>query len=41
MLDPDLALYKHVELKDLATGPGVPVVPVAGPSRLPDASDDE
>ncbi|KAJ7730512.1 hypothetical protein B0H14DRAFT_2998950 [Mycena olivaceomarginata] len=41
MLDPDLALYKHVELKDLATGPGVPFVPVAGPSRLPDASDDE
>ncbi|KAF7349038.1 hypothetical protein MVEN_01425400 [Mycena venus] len=41
MLDPDLALYKHVELNDLATGPSVPVVPVAGPSRLPDASDDE
>ncbi|KAJ7347813.1 hypothetical protein DFH08DRAFT_808589 [Mycena albidolilacea] len=41
MLDPDLALYKHVELKDLASGPGVPFVPMAGPSRLPDASDDE
>jgi hypothetical protein len=25
MLDPDLALYKHVELRDLETGPDVPV----------------
>ncbi|KAJ7350943.1 hypothetical protein DFH08DRAFT_1079014 [Mycena albidolilacea] len=40
MLDPDLALYKHVELKNLIAIAGVPAVPVAGPSTLSaDASD--
>ncbi|KAJ7664820.1 hypothetical protein B0H17DRAFT_1143578 [Mycena rosella] len=34
MLEPNLLRYKHVELKDLVAGLGVPSVPVAGPSRL-------
>ncbi|KAJ7707164.1 hypothetical protein B0H16DRAFT_1824389 [Mycena metata] len=37
MLEPDLARYKHVDLRRLTAGPSVPAVPVAGPSRLPDA----
>ncbi|KAF8177794.1 hypothetical protein K438DRAFT_1769892 [Mycena galopus ATCC 62051] len=41
MLDPDWTFYKKLEWNDLATGPGVPTVPVAGPSRLSDASADE
>ncbi|KAJ7306849.1 hypothetical protein DFH08DRAFT_975875 [Mycena albidolilacea] len=43
ILDLDLLRYKHVELKDLASGPGVPAMwpmPVASPSRLPAASHD-
>ncbi|KAJ7354127.1 hypothetical protein DFH08DRAFT_984407 [Mycena albidolilacea] len=41
ILDLDLVQYKHVDLKDLASGPVVPAVPVAGPSTLPTASHDD
>ncbi|KAJ7360807.1 hypothetical protein DFH08DRAFT_1031026 [Mycena albidolilacea] len=41
ILDLDLVQYKHVDLKDLTSGPVVPAVPVAGPSTLPTASHDD
>ncbi|KAJ7306315.1 hypothetical protein DFH08DRAFT_1054531 [Mycena albidolilacea] len=41
ILDLDLVQYRHVDLKDLASGPVVPAVPVAGPSTLPTASHDD
>ncbi|KAJ7885317.1 hypothetical protein B0H14DRAFT_3856919 [Mycena olivaceomarginata] len=39
----NMKLADHVELKDLASGPGAPAgaVPVAGPSTLPAASNDD
>ncbi|KAJ6477661.1 hypothetical protein C8R45DRAFT_1101969 [Mycena sanguinolenta] len=43
MLDPDLVLYKHVDLKNLEHSSSGATVPVAGPSTLPadeDPSDD-